>query len=146
MNIRIEIKDINELRLVDVTEIMTRLSWSDSGSDSSIQKELVKRYIKIQPGPHPKMTLAIIWHNDFLVAWVGTRLWPEKFKGDPIMAQTVECFTDSEVRRHGFARLGLQALIAAGCIDRKKPVSVYAPPVVEMARSCGCKIVLLCES
>jgi len=146
MEICIKLKDINELGLIDVTAIMTRLSWSDSGSDSSIQKELDKRYIHIQPGPHPKMRLALIWVDDTLVAWVGTRLWPERFKGDPIMAQTIECFTAPEARRHGYARLGLQALISTGFIDREQPVSVYAPEVIGTARSCGCKTVLLCDS
>jgi hypothetical protein len=146
MEISIRLKDINELGLIDVTAIMTRLSWSDSGSDSSIQKELDKRYIHIRPGPHPNMRLALIWLDDILVGWVGTRPWPEKFKGKPITAQTVECFIDPEYRRQGFARLGLQALISAGFLDRDKPVSVYAPEVVGTARSCGCKTVILCES
>jgi hypothetical protein len=146
MDIRIKLKDINELGAIDVAAIMTRLSWPDSGSDSSIQKELDKRYFNVQPGPHPKMQLAMIWRNDVFVAWVGTRAWPEKFKGEPITAQTVECFTDPDARRHGFARLGLQALISGGFLDRSKPVSVYAPEVVPMARSCGCQIVIFCES
>lgn len=146
MEFIIKLKDINELSVIDVTAIMTRLSWPDSGSSSSIQKELDKRYIHVQPGPHPKMMLALIWHNDFFIAWVGTRLWPEKFKGEPITAQTVECFTDPEARRHGFARLGLQALISAGFLNRDKPVSVYAPEAVGIARSCGCKTVILCET
>jgi hypothetical protein len=141
----IYIKDINELGPVDVAAIHTRLSWSDSESGSSIQKELDKRYLKPKPGPHDKMAIALIWFNYFLVGWVGTRPWPEKFKGNPITAQTVECFVDPECRRHGFGRLGLQALITAGHVDRTKPVSVYAPEVVKMAEQCGCKIVLLCE-
>jgi hypothetical protein len=141
----IRIKDINELGLIDVTAIYTRLSWPNSGSDSSIQKELDKRYMEPVIGPHPKMTMALIWANNLFVAWVGTRLWPEKFKGEPIMAQTIECFTDPECRRHGFARLGLQALITAGCLDKNKPVAVYSPEVVRVAEQCGCKIVLLCE-
>lgn len=146
MDIRIRLKDINELGAIEVAAIMTRLSWSDSGSDSSIQKELDKRYLNVEPGPHPKMALAMIWCNEMFVAWVGTRLWPEKFKGEPILAQTVECFTDPDARRHGYARLGLQALISAGFLDRDKPVSVYAPEVIGVARSCGCKTVILCDS
>jgi hypothetical protein len=142
----IYIKDINKLSAVDVAAIHTRLSWPDSGSTSSIRVELDKRYIKPEPGPHPNMALALIWFNSFLVGWVGTRPWPEKFKGDPITAQTVECFVDSDCRRHGFGRLGLQALICAGFIDRTKPVSVYADEVVKMAEQCGCKIVLLCAA
>lgn len=146
MNFEIRIKDINHLAVTDVTAIMSRLSWPDSGSDSSIQAELTKRYIKPEPGPHPTMWLAMVWQNGMFVAWVGTRPWPEKFKGNPVTAQTVECFTDPEVRRHGLARLGLQALISAGLIDRDKIVSVYDVKVVKMAQSCGCKTVILCHS
>lgn len=146
MEICVKLKDINELGLIDVTAIMTRLSWPDSGSDSSIQKELDKRYIHVEPGPHPKMRLALIWLDDTLVGWVGTRPWPEKFKGDPVMAQTIECFVAPDYRRRGFSRLGLQALLSAGFIDRDAPVSVYAPEVVETARSCGCRTVLLCST
>ena len=142
----IYIKDINKLSPVDVVAIQTRLSWSESESSSSIQKELKKRYFKAEPGPHPEMAIAVIWFNGLLIGWVGTRPWPEKFKGDPVIAQTIECFVDPDCRRHGFGRLGLQALICAGFIDRTKPVSVYAPEVVKMAEQCGCKIVLLCEA
>jgi hypothetical protein len=141
----IKIRDINKLTLIDATAIYSRLSWPDSGSDSSIRKELEKRYLTPVPGPHPEMAIALIWHNSLLVAWVGTRLWPERFKGVPITAQTVECFTDPELRKRGYAFLGLQALITAGFLDREKPVSVYHKNVVQLAKRCGCKIVLLCE-
>lgn len=146
MNICVRIKDINDLGPVDVAAIMTRLSWPDSGSDSSIQKELRKRYIDIEPGPHPNMAMAIIWFDGVLVGWVGTRPWPEKFKGDPVTAQTIECFVDPEYRRRGIARLGVQALIAAKKLDRSEPVAVYAAEVINAAQSCGCKIVLLCNA
>lgn len=139
-------KDINRLAVEEVTAIMTRLSWPDSGSDSSIQKELIKRYMTPSPGLKPAMTLALIWLNDELVGWVGTRPWPEKFKGNPIMAQTIECFVAEEHRRKGIARLGLHALIAAGFIDKTRPVSVYAGEVIKMAEKCGCHIVILCNS
>lgn len=146
MDITIKIKDINRLGLVDVTAIMTRLSWPDSGSDSSIQKELSKRYLNIQPGPHPEMTVALIWVDETLAGWVGTRPWPEKFKGRPVTAQTVECFVDPEYRRRGIAKLGLQALITAGAVKRDQIVSVYSPDVIKLAEQCGCKIVIYCES
>jgi hypothetical protein len=145
MDFRILIKDINKLGLVDVTAIYTRLSWPDSKSDSSIQKELDKRYLTPQPGPHPDMAIALIWYNELLVGWVGTRPWHEKFKGDTINVQTIECFIDPDCRQRGFARLGLQALITAGALKRNKPVSVYAPEVVSIAKNCGCSTVLLCE-
>lgn len=147
MQLSIRIKDINNLGPVDVAAIYTRLSHPDSGSTSSIRPELEKRYQPLtSPGPHPKMAIALIWADDVLVGWVGTRDWPEKFKGDPIIAQTVECFVDPKFRRRGFGRLGLQALLCAGHIDRDRPVSVYAPEAVKMAEQCGCKIVLLCEA
>jgi hypothetical protein len=139
-------KDINNLTTTEVTTIMSRLSWPDSGSDSSIQKELIKRYVTVTPGLKPAMTLALIWINDELVGWVGTRPWPEKFKGNPIMAQTVECFVDENHRRKGIGRIGLQALIAAGFVNRLRPVSVYAPEVIKLAEQCGCAIVIYCDS
>jgi GNAT superfamily N-acetyltransferase len=146
MRFIIAVKDINELSPVDVVAIYTRLSWSDSGSDSSIQKELHKRYIEVEPVAHPEMAMALIWVDDVLAGWVGSRPWPEKFKGDPITAQTVECFVDPEFRRKGIAKMGLHALIAAGKIDRNDFVSVYEAEVVKLAEACGCKTVLLCES
>lgn len=145
MEFVIKIKDINALGLTDVTAIMSRLSWPDSGSTSSIQRELEKRYINKEPGQHPEMAIAFVWLNDTLAGWVGTRLWPEKFKGDPITAQTIECFVDPEYRRRGIATLGLQALISTGKLDKDKFVSVYAPDAMKLAQRCGCKIVLLCE-
>lgn len=147
MDITIKIKDINQLGLVDVTAIMTRLSWPDSGSDSSIQKELSKRYLHVNhEQPHPEMALALIWIDDTLAGWVGSRPWPEKFKGRPVTAQTVECFVDPEYRRRGIAKLGLQALITAGFVKRDQIVSVYSPDVIKLAEQCGCKVVIYCES
>lgn len=143
--IEIKIRDINKLALTDITAIYSRLSWSNSGSSSSIQRELDKRYLHPVPGPHPEMDIAFIWHNSMMVAWVGTRLWPERHNGEKIMAQTIECFTDPELRCRGYALLGLQALITAGFIDREKPVSVYAENVVRLAERVGCKVVLLCD-
>lgn len=141
----IKIRDINRLALTDVTAIYSRLSWPDSGSTSSIQKELDKRYGKPEPGPHPEMAIALVRYNGTLVTWVGTRLWPERHNGEKIMAQTVECFTDPEYRQRGYALLGLHALIATGLIVREEPVSVYAENVVRLAERAGCKVVLLCD-
>lgn len=142
----LQIKSINKLAVTDVTAIYSRLSHSDSGSDSSIQKELEKRYMNPQPGPHPDMSLALVWFNEELVGWVGTRLWPEKFKGKKVIAQTLECFVDPVWRRKGIARLGVGALISAGYLDKARIVSVYAPEVVHLARQCGCATVLFCEA
>jgi GNAT superfamily N-acetyltransferase len=146
MEFVINIKDINKLGLVDVTAIMSRLSWPDSGSDSSIQKELDKRYLHIQPGPHPEMAIALVWVDETLAGWVGTRPWQETFKGRPATAQTVECFVDPAYRRKGVAKLGLLSLIAAGFVDKNKLVSVYASEVITLARQCGCKVVIYCET
>lgn len=146
MELTIKIKDINNLGVVDVAAIMTRLSWPDSGSDSSIQKELDKRYLNKTPGPHPEMSIALVWVDDVLAGWVGSRPWPEKFKGETTTAQTVECFVDPNYRRRGIATLGLQALITAGAVDKSKLVSVYAPEVVRLARQCGCEVVIYCET
>jgi GNAT superfamily N-acetyltransferase len=147
MDITIKIKDINRLGLVDVTAIMTRLSWPDSGSASSIQKELSKRYLHgNHTQPHPEMAIALVWVDETLAGWVGSRLWPEKFKGQLITAQTIECFVDPEYRRRGIAKLGLQALITTGAVKRDQIVSVYSPDVIKLAEQCGCKIVIYCES
>lgn len=146
MEIIIRVKDINALTPEEVAVIAERLSWPDSGSDSSLRKELDKRYLNPQPGPHPEMALALVWLDKTLVGWVGTRLWPEKFKGDPILAQTIECFVAPQHRRRGLASIGLHALISASRIDRTKPVAVYETNVVKLAEQCGCKIVLLCEA
>lgn len=146
MDITIKIKDINRLGLVDVTAILTRLSWPDSGSDSSIQKELTKRYLHVNhEQPHAEMAMALVWLDETLVGWVGSRPWPEKFKGRPVTAQTVECFVDPEYRRRGIAKLGLQALITAGAVKRDQIVSVYSPDVIKLAEQCGCKIVIYCK-
>lgn len=146
MEFVVKIKDINKLGLIDVTAIMSRLSWPDSGSSSSIQEELDKRYINVQPGPHPEMAIALIWWNENLIGWVGTRPWPEKFKGKKVIAQTVECFVDPDYRRMGMAKLGLQALITANKIDRADFVATYAPAAMKLAQACGCQIVLLCDA
>ena len=95
---------------------------------------------------HPDMALALVWVDETLAGWVGTRPWPEKFKGQPVIAQTVECFVDPDFRRRGFAKLGLQALISAGKINKNDFVAVYAPEAVAIAKQCGCNIVIYCET
>ena len=139
---KIHIRDINKLHLIDVTAMYSRLSTPGY----NMQEELTKRYITPEPGPHEAMNLAMIWHNDIFVAWVGTRRFVEKYKGRLAIVQTIECFTDPEYRRRGFCALGLHALITAGLLDCRRPVSVYRPNVVKIAERCGCRCVLLCES
>jgi hypothetical protein len=142
----IKIKDINKLAPLEVVALHTRLSWPDSGSASSMQKELDKRYVQVQPGPHPEMAIALVWVDETLAGWVGTRPWTEKFKGLPTVVQTVECFVDPEYRRRGLAKMALLALIADNRIDRKKIVSVYEPTVIKLAQQCGCTFVIYCET
>lgn len=146
MQFIINVKDINALSDTEITAIYTRLSWPDSGSESSIQKELDKRYLRKTGENHPAMALAFVWLDGVLVGWVGTRPWPEKFKGEAVTAQTVECFVDPAYRRRGLAKLGLLALITAGKLDREQVVSVYERGVVALAQQCGCKIVIYCEA
>lgn len=141
MNFSITIKTIAELTHAEVLEIYHRLS----APGRNMRHELRKRHVHPEPGPHEQITLALVHQNGFFVAWVGTRAYTEKFKGRPIAVQTVECFTDTELRRRGLAQLGLQSLISAGLIDRAKPVAVYRQPAVKLAERCGCQTVILCE-
>lgn len=158
MRLDIDVKDLHELVADEVTVIYNRLSWPDSGSTSSMQKELAKRYlwavldthpptryVQKLDAPQPPMAVALLRVDGVLVGWVGTRHWPEKFKGRPVTAQTVECFVAPDYRRRGLAKLGLLALIAAGRLNREEIVSVYEPTVVDLAQQCGCKVVIYCD-
>ena len=145
MNFEIRIKDINLLSPTEMTAIYNGLCSRESNTPHSMRPELERRYIKPTAGPHAPMPLAMVWRNGMFVSWVGTRSWPEKFKGEKVVAQTIECFTAHEYRRNGLARLGLQALISAGVLNRDGLVAVYAPEVAPLARQCGCKTVILCE-
>lgn len=141
MDFKIDIKTIADLNRAETLEMYHRLSVPGR----NMREELRKRHIHPEPGFHETITLALVRQNGFFVSWVGTRAYTEKFKGEPIDVQTIECFTDPEVRRRGLAQLGLQALISAGFIDRTKPVSVYRKPAVKLAERCGCQTVILCE-
>ena len=141
MNFNIKLRDINKLSDLNVTAMYTRLSTPDR----NMRAELEKRYIHPEPGPHESIMLALVWCNEWFGAWVGTRKVREKFKGNLIDAQSIECFTDPELRQRGFAQLGLQALISAGVLDREKPVAVYRKGVIAIAARCGCKTIVLCE-
>jgi hypothetical protein len=139
---KIHIRDINELRLIDVTAMYIRLS----NPGYNMQSELTMRYLKPTLGPQEAMTIAMIWHNETFVAWVGTRRFVERYKGKLVNVQTIECFTDQEYRRRGFCSLGVQALITSNLLDCSRPVAVYRANVVKIAERCGCKCVLLCDS
>jgi GNAT superfamily N-acetyltransferase len=138
----IYIRSINKLALTDVTAIYSRLGWEDG----NIRKELRTRYIEPVVGPHSEMFLALVWYNGTLVSWVGTRQYPEKFKGVLAPRQTIECFTDPALRGRGFAQVGLSALIAAGLINRREVVAVYSREAIKLAERCGCRIVVFCDA
>lgn len=144
-NISIKIKDINTLDISEVAHIYDKVSRDNSYSDTSIRKELEKRYIDIQQGKHPEMAMALIWFGERLIGWVGTRPYKEKVDNKFVAVQTIECFVDSEHRRKGIAKLGLQALITTQKINRSKLVSVYRQNVIGLAKQCGCSNVVYCE-
>jgi hypothetical protein len=146
-DIAIRIRDIGELTKAEVRDICDRLSWPlEHALPDSMQPEVIRRHVSPEPGPHASITMALVYHNNYLVAWAATRPFFEKFKGDLIAVQTIECFTDRELRNRGFAQIGLNALISAGQIARNKPVSVYHASVVKIAERCGCKCVILCNA
>ena len=138
-NFEITIKDINALGATEVSAIYTRLS----SPGRNMRSELEKRYIAPQPGNHETIMIATVLFNSLFVSWVGTRAVVADVAGNSVAAQSVECFTDNELRQRGFALLGLQALISAGFIDRDKPVVVYREAATRLADRCGCKIVIL---
>lgn len=138
----IYIRSINKLALTDVTAIYSRLGWENG----NIRHELRTRYIEPIVGPHSEMFLALVWYNDELVSWVGTRQYPERFKGVLALRQTIECFTDPALRGRGFAQVGLSALIAAGLLNRNDVVAVYSREAIKLAERCGCRIVVFCDS
>jgi hypothetical protein len=143
----IYIRDISDLKPTEVREICNRLSWPlEEALHDSMQPEVLRRHVNKEPGPHPPMTMALVYHNGYFASWVATRPFFEKFKGNLIPVQTIECFTDGELRNRGLAQLGLYALISAGYLDRRKPVSVYHKAVVTIAERCGCTCVILCDS
>jgi hypothetical protein len=139
---KIYIRDINDLRPIEVTAMYSRLS----NPGYNMQEELATRYLTPTIGPQEAMNIAMIWHNDTFAAWVGTRRFVERYKGKLVNVQTIECFTDPEYRNRGFCAIGVQALIAAQLLDRNRPVSVYRANVVKIAERCGCRCVILCES
>ena len=141
MNFEIRIKDINALSPTEVTEIYSRLSVPGR----NMRHELEKRYISLSGGQHERITMAMVYHNGYFISWVATRAIDVPFKGDKVPGQTVECFTEPDVRQRGFALLGLQALISAGVLDREIPVAVYRKAAIKLAQRCGCKIVVLCD-
>lgn len=146
-NFEISIRDVSHLTPVEVREIRQRLSWSlEDALPDSMQPEINKRHGVGVSGPHPPIIMAVVYYNGYLVAWVATRPWFEKFKGELVPVQTIECFTDPELRQRGFAQLGLQALLSAGHINRKKPVSVYHKSVMTIAERCGFNCIILCNS
>lgn len=144
-DIVIKIKDINMLDAGEVAFIYDKLSNHNTPSNSSIRKELDKRYINIKLQHHPEMALALIWLDSMLVGWVGSRHWLEQYKNNVTTVQTVECFVNHKFRRMGLAKIGLQSLITASVIKTTDIISVYAPEVVDLVKQCGCNTVIYCE-
>lgn len=141
MDFYVRVKNINALAIVDVTAMYSRLS----NPGRNMRKELEMRYLSPQPGPHESIELALVWFGETFVAWVGTRAVTARLSGRTVDAQSIECFTDHDHRKRGFAAMGLQALISAGLIDRSKPVAVYRRSAFKVAERCGCKIIILCD-
>ena len=141
MDFYVRIKNINALGAVDVAAIYSRLS----NPGRNMRKELEMRYLSPEPGPHESINLALVWFEETFVAWVGTRTVQTRLSGRTVEAQSIECFTDPDFRKRGFAALGLQALISAGLIDKSNPVEVYRRSAFKVAERCGCKIVILTD-
>ena len=81
---------------------------------------------------HNSLTpLAITYDGDqaMPVAWVATHVWRGR--------QTIEGFTAPKWRRLGIARIGTLMLMAAGHLDKREPVSVFAPECVDLAYGLG---------
>jgi len=140
----IKIVSINELNADVVSTIYERLCWRDYKSGiGSMREELLNRYIAPDGVERGDMFIALICYNSLLVGWVGTRQWVEIMDGQPASVQTLECFTDPELRRRGLAQLGAQALVVAGVLKRDAPVAAYHPNAAQIAKNIGCNNVIL---
>lgn len=98
---------------------------------SEFQQELLSR--------EPSATkMAIVRNGSWRIAsWAATHNW----RG----IQTLEGFTVEPERRNGLARVAAALLVASGAIDPKRPVAVFSPNCVSIARSVGCRDVRLFE-
>lgn len=82
--------------------------------------------------------MAIVRNRSWRIAsWAATHNW----RG----IQTLEGFTVEPERRKGLARVAAALLVASGAIDPKRPVAVFSPNCVSIARSVGCRDVRLFE-
>lgn len=72
-----------------------------------------------------------------IVAWAASHVW----KG----MQTLEGFTLEAYRRRGCSRACAAMLVADGSLDPSRPIAVFAPSCVEIARSVGCREIRLFE-
>ena len=73
--------------------------------------------------------IAVIYDGIHPVAWAATHRW----RG----LQTIEGFTRETFRRRGLQRFAASGLLAAGILDPREPVAVFAPPCVKLTRSLG---------
>jgi hypothetical protein len=124
-----------------VTLTVGKLGDQDAGiiasrltrSGSEFQAEVLGR-----ASSKPATPIAIVRNgSDVIAAWAATHSW----RG----MQTLEGFTAEHTRRKGLARLAAAMLVADGAIDPRKPVCVFSPHCVEIARSVGCRDVRLFE-
>lgn len=82
--------------------------------------------------------VAIVFdRSQAIVSWAATHTW----RGQ----QTLEGFTSPESRNRGCARVAAAMLIADGHVDTSRPVAVFAPSFVFLARSLGCTKISLFE-
>lgn len=89
-------------------------------------------------GSRSKTPVAIVRLGTWRIAsWAATHNW----RG----MQTLEGFTVEPERRKGLARVAAAMLVASGLIDPKRPVAVFSPNCVGIARSVGCRDVRLFE-
>lgn len=63
------------------------------------------------------------------IAWVASHVWQGM--------QTIEAFTAQEWRRRGLCRIGVLTLLAAGYLDKDRPVAVFSLECYRLAESLG---------
>lgn len=72
-----------------------------------------------------------------IVSWAASHVW----RG----MQTLEGFTLEAYRRRGIARACAAMLVADGSLDTRRPLAVFAPYCVEIAKSVGFREIRLFE-
>lgn len=119
---------VGMLNKLDADEIVKRLTKPDS----EFQREVMGRTSSSQT------RIALVRSGSWrIAAWAASHQW----RG----MQTLEGFTLETARRRGFARLAAAALVADGEIMPVRPLAVFAPHCVDIAKSVGCRDVRLYE-